>query len=482
MRQEGAEFVVPHGVDPATVVSALAEHHSIVVGGTRTVDRTFVDTFDGVLYRAGLVVDRTELPVEGIDPLVGVRALLPVARVRSRFQDIAVLNRDEKTVARIEVERSAVVRRGQPALSLAPRLRVSHVRGYERACERVCRTLTDDLDVMPATQALFDEAVRASGRDPKGTSAKVVVPFDDRERADRAVAALLGRLAEVMDDHLPGTLEDIDPEFLHDYRIAVRQTRALLREMKGVLPQTEVVHFREELRWLQQVTGPLRDLDVHLIEVAGYRTALPASLAAHLDPLAEMLHARRSVALRRMRRALRSQRRQQLRSDWVAFIDSLPRFSGEGGPPLAAQPIGTMARTRARKVYEQMVRLGETIDDDTAAEALHELRRRGKELRYLMELFASVFPAGQTKPLVSTLKALQDTLGCFQDREVQADAMLALAGELARADGGPGALMVVGVIVSRLQSEQQAARADFAARFAPFAEAATRQMVTKTFR
>ena len=52
-------------------------------------------------------------------------------------------------------------------------------------------------------------------------------------------------------------------------------------------------------------------------------------------------------------------------------------------------------------------------------EALHDLRKRGKELRYLLELFGSPFPTNVVKPMVSTLKDLQEVLGRFQDRAVQ---------------------------------------------------------------
>ena len=39
-----------------------------------------------------------------------------------------------------------------------------------------------------------------------------------------------------------------------------------------------------------------------------------------------------------------------------------------------------------------MVKMGTAIDDDSPAEDLHELRKVGKELRYLLEFFASLYP------------------------------------------------------------------------------------------
>ena len=51
-------------------------------------------------------------------------------------------------------------------------------------------------------------------------------------------------------------------------------------------------------------------------------------------------------------------------------------------------------------VYKQMVKMGSSIDDDSPAEDLHELRKVGKELRYLLEFFASLYPADVVKPFV----------------------------------------------------------------------------------
>jgi hypothetical protein len=56
--------------------------------------------------------------------VLGVRALLPLVRVRSRTRSLAVLNRDAKTVVRLEVEQGQVVGEGRKPAALAPRLRV----------------------------------------------------------------------------------------------------------------------------------------------------------------------------------------------------------------------------------------------------------------------------------------------------------------------------------------------------------------------
>jgi CHAD domain-containing protein len=128
-----------------------------------------------------------------------------------------------------------------------------------------------------------------------------------------------------------------------------------------------------------------------------------------------------------------------------------------------------------------MVKTGAAIDEDSPAEALHELRKKGKELRYLLEFFAPVFPADVVKPMVGSLKRLQDVLGRFQDREVQADLLRSLGDQVAALDGGARALMAMGVFVQRLLADQTDARAEFAESFAAFANKSQRKLVAKTF-
>ena len=40
----------------------------------------------------------------------------------------------------------------------------------------------------------------------------------------------------------------------------------MLRELAGVHAAEPRAHLREELRWAQNLTGPVRDLDVQLLE------------------------------------------------------------------------------------------------------------------------------------------------------------------------------------------------------------------------
>ena len=141
-----------------------------------------------------------------------------------------------------------------------------------------------------------------------------------------------------------------------------------------------------------------------------------------------------------------------------------------------------MAGTRIRKVYRQMIRMGEAIDDSSPATDYHELRKKGKELRYLLELFgAPLYPAEVVKPMIRTLKGLQDVLGRHQDREVQVGLLRSLGPAVGKTRGSEAGLMAMGALIARLAEDERAARSEFAGSFAEFASHEQRRLVKETF-
>jgi CHAD domain-containing protein len=125
--------------------------------------------------------------------------------------------------------------------------------------------------------------------------------------------------------------------------------------------------------------------------------------------------------------------------------------------------------------------MGAVIGDGSPHEALHDLRKVGKELRYLLEFFGDLFPAEEVKPMIKALKALQDVLGRFQDFEVQADTLRALTTDVAAEPGGNEGLLAMGVLIDRLSRAQHQARAEFAAQFADFSATPRRAAIKAAF-
>ena len=506
MAPDPIELVLPAGLDPARAVELLGERLTLKAGRACKQDRLLLDTFDGrlraaglraeavdgeiVLYEPGAPVRRaaarrakrylaSELPdgvvkarVAGV---LGPRALLPRARVRSAVQPLAVVDGDAKTVVRLVIERSEVVDGGE----LSPRLVIRPVLGYDKAYARAVRTARDQLGFEAAEMTLFDDAVRAAGGRPSGIKSKPKVELDGDVRADDAAALVLEALAEIAATNLPGAIDDLDSEFLHDLRVSIRRARSVLRELKGVHPPEARAHVRDELKWAQAVTGAVRDLDVQLL---GW-DELTAGMGrpGDLEALRAVLERRRDAEQAKLRRALRSKRFAAALEAWRSLAETPPPVGDDPDRPDAATPIAKLARRRIRKVHGRIIRDGKAIGDDSPPEALHDLRKRGKELRYLLELFGSPFPREVVKPMVSSLKDLQDVLGRFQDRAVQTETLRGLGDELAAEPGGPAALIALGPALEALLADQRAAREQFAERFDRFAGKQQRKLVRGAF-
>jgi CHAD domain-containing protein len=312
-------------------------------------------------------------------------------------------------------------------------------------------------------------------------AAKVEVPLAYDQRADAAAAEVLRRLLSVIIENREGAITGQDPEHLHQLRIAVRRSRTVQRQLAGVFPPVSLPGFRAEFRWLQRATSEARDLDVYVLELDSLRNLLPESQRSDLDPLVPVLGHWRLAARAETATALKSPRFANLVADWEQLLESLVELTLDDRP-VAQRSIGTVASKRIRKVYGRVVKMGEAIDETSPPEALHELRKRGKELRYLLELFATrLFDPGVVAPLVKSLKALQDVLGRHQDREVQVALLRSLAGEVATLPGGPAACMAMGVLVDRLLADELVARQEFTERFQILAADFQAALVRETF-
>jgi CHAD domain-containing protein len=509
------DLILPPSLDRAGALALLDERLELAHGRPRTSDRTLLDTFDGLLRAAGLRAERPagrgeplelheagapvrradvprakrhlayELPPgpvrDRLAPVLEERALLPSVRVRSALQPLAVVDGEGKSVVRLEMEHPELVGSNGSRTALAPRLSLRPVLGYDRAYGRTLAVLRDEIGLEEAPRPLYDEAVEAAGGRPGGVATKVTPELAAATRTDAAAALVLGRLVDIAEINLPGTIDDLDPEFLHDLRVSIRRARSVLRELKGVHDPRARAHLRDELKWAQGVTGPVRDLDVQLLEWPELVGELDLERSVELEPLRALLERRRARERTKLRRGLRSDHFAAVLQEWRTFAAAGPAPDDDPERPNAAAPIEAVAGQRIAKVIKRMLRDGGRIDADSPPEALHDLRKRGKELRYLLELFGSVFGAKAVEPLVGALKDLQKVLGRFQDRAVQVETLRAMRHDLAAEREGPAALIALGPVLDALLSDQEAARDEFAERFAGFEATAARKRVAKAF-
>jgi CHAD domain-containing protein len=483
---EAAEGV-PLGLEP--VVQALSSKYVVARGASQRVRRRRLDTFDHRLRDSGLTLEhqiaaaRERLVLGRVDgsatvtvpvrdarwpaladglppgpvrdtvaPVAGIRALMVASDERRRIQPLALRNAEGKTVVRLELDEPGAV------VATPARLIVCALRGYVAQARRAERLLVG-LGLHPVDNG-------GEG----GSGSVVKAPPEDRAIPARVVlAAVLSGFLVTMRENVPGLLDDVDTEFLHDFRVSVRRTRATLKLGRPVLPAAMRTRWEPDFRWLGDLTTPTRDLDVYELGLPAMSGWLVSADPGDLDPLARHLHGRRTVERRTLVRALRSARFRRLITEWD---DELARLGVPSDAPDDAVgellSAGRLADRSVSRAYKRVGRDGALIRPDSPATELHGLRKRCKELRYALEVFAPLIDRAAGKRAVADLKGLQDVLGRFQDAEVQRRALRGFAEEMMAEGTSAGAMLAMGELIGHLDAEQDRARQEFDVTFARF--------------
>lgn len=475
---------------------------------------THLDTFDWRLWRQGSCLSAEStggrmtlrwrprvnppyaMPVDGdigfvrelpdgflratLEPIVGVRALLPVGECRVERITARIADDRGDTALRLVFERIRPLdAAGTPAGTVHHCLSLSTVPGHEKTGNRALEKLREAGAVETAVDDDLRLATAERGRQPGDYRSRPQLRLKAGRPAGKALRAILESLLEIFRANIDGVLADRDVEFLHDLRVATRRSRAALAQIKGVLPRETAAFISDEFKWLAAITGPCRDLDVSLLEMDGFRRQL-GDLAGELDPLQRHLASTRRREHRRVCRALRSARCSRLLDGWAELID--PASADDAAPPAAGEPIGELAAKRIFKAYKRTVKRGSTLAEDPPAEELHKLRIDAKKLRYLLEFFSSLYGKKTIARLVKELKLLQDILGGFNDMAVQQRRLGEFADQLtATGDAPASTVLAMGRLAAAMDERQQAYRRQFARRFTDFASDESRKLYRSTF-
>jgi len=392
-----------------------------------------------------------------LSPLLEMRALLPVCTLDYEIYNLNIINNDEKTVLRLSLEEHDL---------LNNRVTLQAIKGYDKATEHIIETLTTKLGLTPTDKPLLLSALKLQGRKPNDYSSKLNVNLAPDMRADIAAKYIFSHLLKAIKDNEQGTIADIDSEFLHDFRVAVRRTRAGLNQLKGVLPDKISTNYAEFFSWLGQITSSTRDLDVYLLNFAHYKISLPASIRDDLNPLYELLLAKQHKAQKELAKKLRSAKYLSTLYEWEQYLKAQAPLKPV--EPNAKLTIKQLADQRLWKNYKRVLKEGNAITGESPPEALHDLRKSCKKLRYLMEFFQSLYPEAQIKHFIKNLKGLQEVLGCFQDYAVQENTLKLFSEEMLNNHIHANTLLAMGVLIQNLDTLRSGARKDFSAKFATF--------------
>ena len=383
-------------------------------GSGRSFTATYVDTPDRRLARAGIPLRRrvengkstwearigeTTVSAAGgpAQPPAELRRVLAALLRGQDVVQIARLRRREQDVALLD---------GQRVLA-------SYV-GMDEALEHALEVPPDDS--VPAKDAPAVEHLRAYLR----------AQLTAIERYDPAV-----RVAS-------------DPEDLHRLRVAVRRSRAALREARSLLGEEQGRTLRDELKWVGHQLGPARDLDVLIARLRAEVAELDGADAVPAGKIVAQLEAERDGVQQELLAALDSPRYAELLKLLEETVSA---------PPVAASDVSL--KRVAEREFRKLDRRVNGLGPESSNDELHRARIQAKRLRYATELSAQLL-GKDGRRVVDAAKQFQDVVGAHQDAVVAEEHIRAAL----RRARGVGAGLAAGRLIERERQRRAEARAD----------------------
>ncbi len=326
----------------------------------------------------------------------------PVATLRTRRTGVRVADHG-RTIADVTLDLVAVLDAGRSAGAFAE-IEIELVDGEDDDLERLGRALR-----------------KAGAKKSEGTPKLLrVLPPPPRPQAEEGASAaellhvlLAEQLRELL-RHDPGVRLGDDAEDIHQFRVATRRSRALIRATEPMLGD-RLTALAGELKWLARLLGPVRDRDVLIERLRAEVQTLDCDRESG-ELLVAQLEDGRERSRDKLLDALGSPRYFELLDAFAVAVAALPEVtSGEQARDIAAAELRDLRQAAAELPPEP-------TDDE-----LHNLRITAKRARYGAELVASGGKTKQLQRYLDTLKNLQDVVGEHQDAVVAETTLRKLA-------------------------------------------------------
>ena len=344
------------------------------------------------------LVDRASIPPTMFRDLLflhlGGRELLPVATLRVWRAGIRV-RMDRVPVADVTLDQVSLMKEGA-VVQRFRELEIEQVNGKDGALADLERQLRQaGAEGHDGRPKLFRAlSLVASGSEPPPASDAPVMAH---------VKWVLAHHVRWLLAHDPGTRLGREPESLHQMRVATRQLRAVLRATRPLLVPEWANSLRDELRWLGQLLGPARDLDVQVAYFREESARLEARDRRPLTPFIAHLETQRNNVQAVLLNELKSER----------YLDLIRRLQQAAQDPTVVESTLTLrdlAKQEFTKLRKAIRLAGQAPNNAT----IHRTRIKTKRARYAAELAEPTVGKPATR-FISKARVVQDVLGMHQD-------------------------------------------------------------------
>ena len=199
----------------------------------------------------------------------------------------------------------------------------------------------------------------------------------------------------------------IDAAAVHQARVAIRRLRAAFSMFKNVVVGDDADAARSELKWLSDLLGEARDLDV-FVDTRMRQNALQHPDVAGMQELARGLLAMRERSRQRLQDALHSTRFRVLLLNVARCAHNGQWRQSDGGLFL------DFARSELDRRLRSVIKKRKAVRRLDARKR-HRLRIKAKKLRYMFEFMKLAAPSKPLGVESDRLERLQDLLGELND-------------------------------------------------------------------
>jgi triphosphatase len=283
--------------------------------------------------------------------------------------------------------------------------------GPETALIALASLLSSNFKYPPSKLSKMESAMARLKVKPltKTVPEKLKVKIDDR--LDIALKKILEVEFNWFQEQLPGVLNDRDPEFVHQARVATRRMRSALVLFHDALPVKTVTYLEERLKWLGKLFGEVRNLDVFVINLNGYKEKIGKYPKEKRKALETLVVKQRRAPLKSLGEALKSRRYKALERQMTRLFVTTPK---EAESPASGRLISEVAPQLIIQKLENIIEQSQKTMANPELKEYHSLRIQMKRLRYALEFMAA--PYGDVfNDVIKQTTDIQDCLGELQD-------------------------------------------------------------------
>jgi CHAD domain-containing protein len=512
MMEQKIYHVNPKSSDLATLLSALAEGKTadIVEEETRIYEKEYFDTFDARLLKSNMSLHKynnlytLELPNASkkkfalkqkinslksfpadlkkiLDPVLKIRSLLPAIKTQNTETIFILLNEDQKIVLRGKYEKITFYNDGGEVDSKLFILTLMPLRGYEKKLIKAERIITEhDFGKKLEKKELQKIILSKSKNLSINYTNKTNFNLNSNTKSYIALNMILKTLVKVIEINEKGIISDSDSEFLHDYRVAIRKTRAILGQLNKIFNSEFLEKHKVDLADIASTTNKLRDMDVYLLSENEYKDMLPKHLHQELDVFFKDVTKKKRKEHRIVSNMLLSNAYNEKIKAWKKFLASEDKkFWGAEGE----KKVKKLAKYYIYNRYLKIIKQGNKVKKTSPDIDFHRVRISCKKLRYLIELFSSLFPKDEISIAAKQLKNIQDSLGNFNDMCMQQIHLDEYLHELSgRKHDNPKIAAAIGGLITSTHNRKNDYRNEFHQKFNKFIDIKNNILFKKLFK